>query len=513
MKNFKYLIFAGIALSSLGLVAQVAEGSIGYYRDALLFGQASSTYGNTARMQGIGGATTSLGADMSAAGANPAGLGFYNRNVFSFTPSLNMHNAQSSYLGSNVATYKNNFNFANLGIVFNNNKGDYTDEKFKGGSFAITLNRTNDFNNEVTYQGRNANNSIIDAFIQDAGTQNSSSLSGLSLSGYENYLISPVLDDNDVVTGYDSFVIGYPMQSETITTRGGQYDLNFSWGGNYNDKVYFGAGLGFVSLDYKMSRNYLETDFFYTDDNGGTQVDDWINSINVKDDLSIDGSGINGSIGLIARPVDYLTVGVSYKTATFYSLNEESGFTNSTNWNGVELDDNGETIILNERDFVSDLNIGQYNMRTPGRLNLGATAFLGKLGFITGDVEFVDFGSAQLKSSDFTVFADNQSIMNLYTRAINYRLGAEFRYDNFRFRGGYAYFSDPYRNNDNFDGSRQNLSIGAGFRTRDYFVDLAVVNMKRFDAYSPYNLNDGSQPLADITNRSTNISATVGFNF
>lgn len=496
-------------MAGLSAKSQVVEGSVGYYNDALIFSKTSSTYGSTARMQGIGGTQTSLGADMSLAGSNPAGLGFYNRSVFSFTPSINLHNADATYLGSTLSTYRNNFNFANLGVVFNTNKGDYTSEKFKGGSFAITLNRTNDFNSEVTYQGRNSSNSIIDSFIAEAGTTHPDNLSGYAHSGYENYLINPVYDDDDNVIGYDSFVLGFPQQSETIRRSGSQYDLNFAWGGNYNDKVYFGAGLGFVTLNYSTRRTYSEEQFLYEDDQGNTQVDNWIEQTRIVDDLSIDGSGVKGSVGLIVRPINILTLGVSYNTPTYYSLNEESEFRHDTYWNNVELDDG---TVLNDRNYVSDLFISQYNLKSPGKLSAGASLFLNKLGFVSADVEFVDYSTSQLKTSDFNVNPDNQTINGLYGSTMNYRGGAEFRLDNLRFRAGYAYFGDPYSSNEDVDRSSQNITGGLGFRSKDFFIDLAVVNRKQKEVFAPYFIEQ-NQPEADVVNKSTTVLTTIGFNF
>ncbi|MFY0607250.1 MAG: hypothetical protein JXR10_11070 [Cyclobacteriaceae bacterium] len=538
MKNFKYLMFAGIAVSTLSLNAQVVDGSLGYYRDALLFGQTSSTYGNTARMQGIGGAQTSLGADISAAGANPAGLGMYNRSVFSFTPSINAHNSNANFLGGEISTYRNNFNFANMGVVFNNNKGDFTSEKFKGGSFAITLGRTNNFNNEVSYQGRNTNSSITDYLVEDANAFGADFSDPQYLADYaygqflienaDGYLFENgndgrtyIYPDGDFdgytsLVGRNSFDQFFPRQAETIRTSGGQYSLNLAWGGNYDDKIYFGGGINFESIDYTQRKTYTEDGFANAD---GVQ-DDLLNELRVINNLNIEGSGIGFNAGIIARPISIVTLGVSYKSPTYWSLDEESDSRLITNWNSNYsyfdgTNSAGDSLYrsLGSYDETGPLFISQYNLRTPARLNLGATVFLGKAGFISGDVEFVDYTGGQLKSNDFNVVADNQTINSLFARTVNYRLGAEFRYDNFRFRGGYAFFGDPYNNNTAFDASVQNLSVGVGYRTRDYFVDLAVMNRKGFDAISPYSLEDGTEPIANITNQSTNVSATIGFNF
>lgn len=507
MKKLVYIFFTGLLCPFIAM-SQVADGAIGYYNDAYLFGQSNYTFGSTARMQSLGGTQISLGADMSSASSNPAGLGMLNRSVFSFTPSLNTHNTVGSYMGGSLSTYRNNFNFSNLGVAFNTNKGDFTSEKFKGGTFAITLNRTNDFNNELTYTGRNASNSIIDSFIEEAGVTDPNNLGGFALSAYENYLIDPLYDDDDNLTGYGSLVLGFPNQTETIRRSGGQYDLNFAWGGNYDDKVYFGASLGFVTLNYNTKRTYTEDQFIYDDEQGNPTVDDWISYTRITDELTVNGSGVNGALGLIIRPVNVVTIGVTYKTPTFYSLDEESGFRHDTRWNNVELNDG---TILNDRNYESDLYVGQYNLRTPAKLSAGASFFLGKFGFVSGEVDLVDYSNSQLKSSDFSMVADNQSILNIYENTINYRGGAEFRLDNFRFRGGYAHFGDPFAGGD-ADRSRRNITGGVGFRNSDFFIDLAVVNTKAQELYAPYFISN-NQPEVEFEKSTTTVSATVGFNF
>ena len=109
------LISLGLVCASLSIQAQVANGSFGYYNDALLFSRTS--FGGTARIQALGGAQVSLGGDQSSAGSNPAGLGFYNRSTFAFTPALNFHNADALYLDDNTSSYRNNFNFGKTWII------------------------------------------------------------------------------------------------------------------------------------------------------------------------------------------------------------------------------------------------------------------------------------------------------------------------------------------------------------------------------------------------------------
>ncbi len=502
MKASKYITLTGVIMLALSGLGQIEAQPLGYYKDALMFSQTSPNYGSSARVQGFGGASVSLGGDISAAGVNPAGIGFFNRSVFSVTPGMNFHSAEASYLSSRVNSIRNNFNIANVGVVLNNTVGDIVNTKFKGGSFAISLHRMNDFNNEVRYQGRNDNNSIIDAFIEEAGTADPDDLGGQAYSAYINYLINPVYNGSNQLVGYDAFTYGYPLQTERIVTTGGQYQLNLAWGGNYNDRVYFGGGLGIQTVSYSRIRNFREDQY---------EPYDSLNSTNINDELNINGSGINATFGVIVRPVNMLTVGLSYVTPTFYALNDEYGFTHDTRWNGAEVVEDNETRILNDLNYTSDISISNYTLRSPSRLSLGTSLFFGKMGFLTGDVEFVNYTNAHLQSNDFGTSEDNNFIGENFRSAINYRVGAEARLESFRFRAGYSFLGDPYEGAD-FSSGKKNISAGLGFRKADYFIEAAYVQTKFNTLYEPYTISV-DQPLADIENRNNSFLLTVGFNF
>lgn len=498
-----------IILGVLASGAALAQPS-GYYNDALLFSQTNS-FGATARMQSMGGSHVSLGGDISSAGINPAGLGFYNRSVFSITPSATFHGTEGIYDGNLINAYQPNINIPNIGVVLNHTIGDIPTNKFKGGSFAISATRINDFNQQFNYEGYSPNTSVVDAFLINAGNTLSDNLPESEFGAFSTYLIDP--DDPNNIQEYRANVGVEPFQSESVITSGGQNQLNFSWGGNYNDQVFFGAGLGVQTLNYERRRFYTESEFLSEDGNGGFVNDSRISSITINDELSINGTGINGTFGMIVRPVNIMTIGISYTTPTYFSLKDESGFTTTANWNNYEYND--ETTLGTET-YVSDILISNYNLKTPGRLNLGASVFLGKKGFITGDVEFVDHGSAILQSNNAEIDMndDNQEIITQYGSVINYRLGAEFRLQDFRFRGGYNYMGDPYNNQNGFDRSRSFTTFGVGFRQKDFFIDLAVVNSLFDQYYSPYEMPDiADQPVIKVKNNNTSISATFGLNF
>ena len=511
----KRILFLVLACYSVTSNAQ--QGPFGYYREALLFSQSNTSYGSSARIQGVGGAQTALGGDLSSVASNPAGLGFFNRNVFALTPSLGFIATDTEYLGETGGSFKNNFNVSNIGTVITFTKGDYTNDKFKGGSLGISLSRMNGFHVDRNYEATNEVNSIIDTFLANAGQTQSNDLSGFESGAFDQYLINPTFDVADNITGYDSFILGFPIQSESIQEKGSHYQLNVAWGGNYDDRLYFGGGLGVHVLNYTRKRSYQESDFSIFDSQGKRTPDEFLNAVSIIDKLNIRGNGINLNVGAIFRPIDFMTLGVSYTSPTVMTFDEEDFFDLSADWKQgttiTETDETGNDVIIDISDtkpFQSNLFVSNYQLRTPAKLSIGTAFFVGKSGFLTGDIELIDYTTSRLKSNDFSESADNNLIEVLYARVVNIKAGGEYRFDSFRLRAGYAISPSAIKGSDLQE--RSDLTFGFGYRTSDYFLDFAVVNSQRKTLYSPYEtaLN---QPIALSDIRSTAVSVTFGLTF
>ncbi len=515
----KAVIFLSAVFTFLGLQVKAQ-----YVEDALRFSQTS--IGGSTRMWSIGGAQTSLGGDISAASGNPAGLGFYNQSEFTISPSLQFFNAKATYFGANAENDDAGFGIGNVGIVFNNSKDDIVPGKWRGGSFAISLNRINNFNSDITYEGRNGTDDFVDYAIEKGnneldngiGINNASSITQAFFNAYLIDLV-PWFDDNGVpvtdnATG-DTLDIyktqlnpvspnDPAIQRERITRNGGQTQWNFAYGGNFDDKVYLGASIGFVTLDYEEKRVYTETRPAADD----AIIDDYT----YNETRQLTGAGINANLGIIYRPINELTFGLSYSSPTIYSLNERFSNNIVANWNNYLHPYSQDGRPLNQE--VTDVLINDYDFRlkTPQRVNGGATYFFGKNGFITGDVEWVDFATNNLRSDNNEFSSDNDVIRGAYASAINVRVGGEFRYDKFRLRAGYAQMGNPYENNE-FDGSVTSITGGVGFRLNNFFMDLSLVHQTSKDSISPYVFSDGFGPVANIDKKNNYINLTLGFAF
>src|SRR5688572_9044781 len=154
------LIAAGLALLGWSGRAMAQNDS-----DALRYSQL--TFGGTARIQGIAGAQTALGADPSTMAVNPAGLGLYRKSEFTFTPSVNFNETQSFLSGISTSDSKNNFNISQMGFVFTDRKADDVVSKWRSGSFGVGFSRVNNFHIRTSYAGTISNGHSLLQSLQD----------------------------------------------------------------------------------------------------------------------------------------------------------------------------------------------------------------------------------------------------------------------------------------------------------------------------------------------------------
>jgi hypothetical protein len=516
MKLLKLIfISAALILPAFSLTAQVVEGSYGYYEDALRFSQRTGL--GTARFSGIAGAQTALGGDIGSIAYNPAGLGFFNKSEFSFTPSLGFYRSKADFIGNSSNSFNSGFNLNNLGIVFCSAKDDVVPGSYRGGSFGISLTRTNDFTAKFGYRGDNEYNSMIDYFVQRANGIPVSTIeneiedespyrpTSLEALAYYTFLLNP---NSDNKTYYNLIEGETVRQREIVKTSGGENQWNFSYGGNYADKFYFGASLGLSSLNYKEEKTYSE-DVLTDNDNF-----DPLYSFILKDNLNVTGSGINFSGGFIYRANDIVRFGGSFVTPTAYyrvvedySTNLAADFNNTLDLSsGGKVQDQDEDLLPGEF---------EYKLITPLRLTGGIAFFVKKSGFISADIEYVSYNRSRIEPSDsyYSFDDDNQTIANIYKPTFNLKVGGEYRFDIFRLRGGFALYGDPYVNFDDVKRGSQQLTAGAGIRQKDFYVDFALVKSMSKTGYSPYTLSSGNNPSALISTGSTNATFTVGFFF
>jgi hypothetical protein len=507
LKIFGATLTVMLLLFSNGLSAQ------SYAESALQFSRTMPT--GSARIQALGGAQVALGGDYSSTLSNPAGLGLYNKSELTISTAFNSFNTASTYRGNNESDFKNSLNFPGLSVVLHFPKAN-DGNGFLGGTFGLSMSRINDFNQSIFYKGTNNNSSIIDSFIGIADSYGDSEFSspdqifdegqpeyntptGLA---YYNFLIGPkdILDEPGSPREYFTDVVTVPEQQESVRTRGHSNQWSFSYGGNYSDKIFFGAAIGLTTLNYKNTKTYSENF-------PGNNI---FSNLNLNENLSVKGTGINATLGVMGRPVNFIQVGMSFTTPTVFQLSEKYDASMSTNWKDYDYWDGEETITLENESANTDIVTSDYSLVTPLKFSTGI-AFISKYGFITGDIELTNLARAKYSSdTEGLSFSDaNREIKSTYRSVINYRIGAEFRYDIFRVRAGYGVQANPYRNKFDIDTNISSISGGVGIRIKKIFVDFALINSRGDNLYSPY---DGGSTV-ELKNSLTKGLVTFGFTF
>lgn len=516
-KNIVLLICCIVGVQNISFAQQIDPNALGYYTDALRFSRSQSLFGS-ARVQAMGGVQTGVGGDISAGTGNPAGLGLFRRSQFSLSPGFGSANTNTTFLGSNNIDSKLNVNLNGFGLVLSQVKDDLLPDKWRGGSFAITFQRTNNFQNQFSYEGVNNRNSLGDYLAEAAfgidrnslfvATDSIFSLTELAFNTFlideyanapgEYYTLSR--DSNDQL-------LGNMLQQEVVNTRGAQYQWSFAYGGNYDDKFYFGVALGIKTINFKQTKEFKETVQY---DTGSIPS---LLDFTLKDELEVKGTGINFTLGLMYRPADFIRIGLSATTPTYYALTENYKTGLTANFDNFSY----QGVVLNNESLETVPGNFNYTLTTPYKVNAGIAFFFGKSGFISGDVELNAFDQARLSggNSSFTFNGDNKTIQNIYRTTLNVKVGGEYRLNRvLRLRAGAAFFDDPYRDVDNVDRTILHFTGGLGFRLpAGVSIDLAVVNTRFNSAYVPYSLENGQHPTTNTTNSFTSAVITAGFSF
>ncbi|MFC4873698.1 OmpP1/FadL family transporter [Negadavirga shengliensis] len=464
----------------------------GYVEDALRFSRFQST--GTSRITALGGTQNSLGGDLSNVHGNPAGLGFFQRSEFSFTAAYGDWNADTGFLNQARGYNATNFSLPNLGAVISRAKDPMEVGDWRGGSFGISLDRHASFNSNLGYFSNQLDQgSILDYYLD---VYNAEGVPG-GTDGlfYEAFLINPANGGYD----YSPNATDRLEKSELIENEGNMTQISFAYGGNFKNKLFIGASLGVTTVTYRSTQTYNEE--FLDNNNNQTLFS------SLQENLFLDGSGVNLGLGVIYKPVDQLNVGLNFKSPTWMRINEEYNADIFADFSPPYQDPEFGSIA--ESDAETDIFISSYNLRTPMRAGVGLTYFFGKNGFLSADMDYLDYSTANLRSNVFNTGEDNRDIRQLYGQTVNYRVGGEYRLEMFRIRAGYAFYGDPFQDNTDTDRSMNQLSGGVGVRLPHFSIDFGLVS-SRFNTY--YSSYPGS-PIATTENSRITGMLTLGFNF
>lgn len=508
----KYILFITL-ITSVSSFSQTAD-------DAL---KVSWFTGNgTARNIAIGGVMGSLGGDISAANINPAGLGLYKTNEFVFSPGALMNNNKFSYRGSDTSNNNSNFSYGPIGFVFGKaNTSKYSN--WTSSAFSISVNQLASYNNHIQYKGYNNFSSFSEQYLEelirdkaDTNAALSNYIFGSSLA-FRTYLIDTIRGANGSVAGYQSLV---PItsginQSYNAQTKGGYHEIAIGLAGNVQDKLYLGGSLIIPIVSYQRDLTYSETD---ATNNPNNQFANFV----YQEQFQSSGVGIGAKLGFIYKLQDSWRLGFAFHTPQIIA------FTDKIRSSMVTNTESYAHIVSESSDNLNNGNPGirKYNITTPYRA-IGSVSYVFKevkdvrkqRGFISADVEFVNYRGARFKSQntqDGTTVnylqQVNTSVKDYYKGNFNFKIGGELKFNVLAVRLGAAYFGSPYTD-EKLAASKLLATGGLGYRNKGMFIDLGYSYSFNKDVNFPYRLNDVANTYAAQTGGTSNLMMTLGFKF
>lgn len=479
------------------LVGTALAGYSQYEMDLLNYSQ--KIYMSDARSAGAGNAFSAIGANLISGSLNPAGFGFNRKTEFIISNAFYLSNSESEYLGSKSFANKVNYNIPSVGFVFSNILKENGVEKEEGWisySFAMGINRTNNFHERAQYSGVNMKSSYLDYFAERAQGYLPKDLDFYSGMAYDAYFIDnpDTMQPSKYFTAFDTSSNSRNVdQTINLRTGGATTDINFSFGGNYDNIIFLGGSIGIPSISYHRNLEFVETNLDPNENNYNQAVHQSI--------LDVSGVGVNATLGLIIKPVQLFRIGASIQTPTVYKMNES--------WQ-EEMD---ASLKLVETSRQLQYGSFDYSLVTPFRSTIGAALFLGKFGFISADYEHLNYTSAYFDSDIYSMMSSNNKINDYYKSVNNIRVGAEFRYEILSLRAGYGIYESPYKNDikpSNHAGEANVLSFGLGVRDKNYYFDVAYQTTNEEHYYLPYSLTNTEVEGATEKLTKNNIIITLG---
>ncbi|MDH7462651.1 outer membrane protein transport protein [Chitinophagaceae bacterium 26-R-25] len=524
-------------LAAIGFLIIYVYGYSQLPEDALRHSWATPS--GTARNQAIGGASVSLGGDITSLFYNPAGLGLYKTSEITFSPGLSFYGGKSDYRGTD-GTKANNmtrFVIGTSGIVWGM-PNPY--KKWNNSAFSIGVNRTANFNSTIHYKGQNDYSSfttesknefakysegypnltdeqLINQAIGDP------SLSYTTRMHLSTYLVDIDPNNGEIYSRPEDVIYldNHPIfQENTITNKGGITEIAIGFASSNQDKLSIGGSIGVPIVNFRSHRVYQES-------NTVGPNDSVFNSMTYTEDYKSSGVGFNFKIGAIYKFSEAFRMGLVIHTPSLFALTDTYHSSTTSDIGTVYGKFTETTDNLNSLSSLP--NSYKYDLQTPTRFMLSGTYMFGggqenvknQKGFITADIEYLNhrwsrFSSANEGYADDEAYFKgvNNTVKGYYRGAFNFKLGGEIKFEKYMVRAGFAYYGNPYKDKNDLKANLMNISGGLGYRNKGLFVDLAYVQTLTKDVNFPYHVSPpGSNTFATVMGSNGNAVLTFGIKF
>lgn len=502
----------------------------------------------TARFMSMGGAFTALGGDLSTLTQNPAGIGIYRHSEIGATLNIDIQSTKGESLSNTINNDQtkvacNNFGYvgvANLGGPMETFQWGVTygravsfDRKYSG----YLVPTATSLSNYIASFSNGYSPEVLD-FGKNYNPYRDSDADWLSILGYAGYLINPLNGTNNQYKGlYQKGTVGDALLH--VREKGYIDEYSFNFGGNFSNLVYWGLGIGVTDLSYTRITEYSESmenaaiPNLRSGDVGG---DAGFTLSNYK---HITGTGWNVKFGLIVKPINEFRIGAAIHSPTWYSLDHNYDATIGYSYYNPAIAQDRENPLEGEE--YTDVASFSWRLRSPWKFMIGAAAVVGGSFILSADYEYQAYPDMTVKNANYDGYGylydyvNNEVVNNdikSYTQNGNtVRVGAEYRVTpKFSVRAGYNVTlsnikkdvregatevitsgTDPSYS---FDKTRNNISVGLGYRSGAFSLDAAYVHSSRESTLKPYtNFGDNMSPSYKIKDNNNNIVLSLGFKF
>lgn len=436
----------------------------------------NSASNGSAKYQGMAGSMGALGGDFSTLNSNPAGIGVSVANDFAATLSIDNSKSETSYAGA-INSYKlKNTDLGNIGGI-------------------------------ITFR---TDNSSAWKFVNLAVNY--------SYQSVENYSETP--GNANLVYGIDDasggFVDDLTFAGHAYNRYGHVSKMSVGLGGNYDNRIYVGAGLNFHSANIDQ----YDTAAFTSQTLATTQTYD-----KQYTPFSESSTGFSATVGVIGKVNQNFRLGAAIETPTWWNVSRAFNFYEDPVY--------GDDVATEDR-----------KLSTPMKATLSAAYVANKNFSINVDYslgltkpKYKVYGAAETELNNF--FDDN------YKSLSEFKVGAEYRIQGFRLRGGYGFASNPFDTmsidtvgnsgstqaqsyNNLFVGKINTIAAGLGYDFKSFYIDAAYQNitaeysspfMQGSSAYNSgyfgpnYIVNSDAYVVSDVKNTRNNFFITLGWKF
>jgi len=479
--------------------------------DALRFGREDLL--GTARFTGMGGAFSSLGADLSALKLNPAGSSVFVTNHTAFTLNLGVVNNDVNFTDGFTKDSDTTFDLNQAGVVmvYAANNENALLSKY---AFGFTYEQVANMDDRYVAFG-NSSQSIDQFFLDNANgfpLDLLEPLPGESISELYNFLGSDQgVAAQNALLGYQSFIIDAVDPEDFDNT---EYTSGISPGSflndyyiiedGYNGRFSFNTSIELKKRFYfglNLNAHYYEYDRFTSYRETNSNPESQVTSLVFENRLRTRASAFSFQVGSIVKITNQLRAALSYQSPTWYVVSDET-----TQFITTESPQFGTSII-----DPRVVNIfPNYNFRVPHKWVGGLSYVFGQRGLLSVDYNIQDFSNSEFTTNAPAFDFVNGQINDELTQVSTLNAGGELVVNKFKFRGGYFFTGSSFKD-EAIRSDLEGFTFGLGYTIGNTSIDLAYsrASLERND----FLYDTGLSNLALVESNITNIFLTFSFGF